>query len=687
MARKIIGGKEIPEDVNYLVKQKILWPCYEFKADVMGLFDGDSRDVLEDTILKFAGIGFTDSEKISKLMGIDEDLVVFVQSKLQQKDYLDTLLRVTNEGANSLSENNDNDTPDTINVYVDALSGGILPFYTKLDEDYYFKCSELKFRERNHQSDKWFHYKNLSSTGTESDSVERAYSLDPLEKFNNPPNKDEVLAMLLTLHPEHPSISVLVDNEQLKERNLNYVLIDVMLIDGDTRNWVFSDGLGRLSPSFCMDYINDTDSGVIQSLRSNLNSGVTSNNDENSIEDSSYPLLSQKIVAVQKNMDVLMETVTSSDKAEEHFSAKNKAILALYQLLEWALHYLLHQETYKKKIENVLTSLIPLKKKADSYIDVGILAEECAKSLNQEINRNVRNCLQERASTLISAFTRNTPKLFPLLDLMLLGLADEPKLKEFLGRNTDFLKQVVELHNWRNKSLHAGHNEIEDNYLKQLRDLVFDFLYPALGVSCDKDHVMTFDEKTRFRTARTSAIERMEKGLGPVVCREINWILKNFVTDMEQDLPNKTNVDNAIVIDIYRILESIFTSVNNTFNRAWLDKDWIRKAIYCNFYVDEKNKSEFGAVVHTKPENIDNAIDRKKSSMNAECIAFISLSNDKLLRDTSAIWRNMIKDVNYIAIMRGHGEIPDKIDVDYVMSIKTQVYKFITLLTKKGYLR
>jgi hypothetical protein len=72
--------------------------------------------------------------------------------------------------------------------------------------------------------------------------------------------------------------------------------------------------------------------------------------------------------------------------------------------------------------------------------------------------------------------------------------------------------------------------------------------------------------------------------------------------------------------------------------------------------------------------------------MNAACIAFLTLSDIKLLKELKNKWRTLPADVSYIVRLRGHGEIPDSIDEARVWEIKAHITDLICFFAEKGFL-
>ncbi len=195
---------------------------------------------------------------------------------------------------------------------------------------------------------------------------------------------------------------------------------------------------------------------------------------------------------------------------------------------------------------------------------------------------------------------------------------------------------------------------------------------------------MSFAERHEFQNERISAIARMEDALGFTLCHILDNTLLGFFTDMERRSPDKEHLNNAVILDMYRILESVFVQVNEGLGDENKKSDWREKARSAGFVLD--GGAECKALLSTNEDRIQIALERKPSSMNAACIAFLTLSDIKLLKELKNKWRTLPADVSYIVRLRGHGEIPDSIDEARVWEIKAHITDLICFFAEKGFL-
>lgn len=706
---KIIGGKDINNPFPVRIQHKLLWPCYEFIAQGEGIEDYE-KNIIEEVVLKLADINVTDTKEIASCTGLEEDLVSFIQSRLEQRECLDSCYHITELGKQKLGEFSKNRSKE-IHVYVDAVSGRIIPYYNMVDSNNRFeysygkeeKCyaeldSASKLESENQtESDNtnakpsdcqtFFKYKGYSTAGTETDEMQVAYKLHYDENFNQVPDSEEVTAMLHKIFPKKDGVFVRIDESQSTKQNLRWILLDVMQPEGSSRDWVFTDGLGKITSFFSSQYIkNETDNKFISSLRDSLQ--IQTNAQEKSVSqvEIRYPKLKEKLSSAQKCMKELRMIVDSPDKEENLLSAMTDSLLFLTQLAEWVLFYILHEGQSEYKARGVLSELEKFKEnRASAFIIAGIAAKT-SRRIGFDCGTEEKKSLTQRYGKLWYAFNK-VPSLFPLLNIFLIAFENEVWLRDFAKENNDFLSVLTNLNISRNQSFHSGKVGDTKSFIdgtEKAYQKILSLMQVCLGVRIEESQELSFAEKIALQNERDQAISRMEQSLGFTLCHTLDSNLIRFVTDMERRVSQSDSLSNAIVLDQYKILEHLFVSVNESLGDDYKNSDWKAKVRASGFELSETN--EFKSILGTNEDRINSALERKPSSMNAACIAFLTLSDAKLLRGISSKWRKMLSDVSYIVHKRGHGEIPTDIDAVRVMEIKRRIIDLIHFFAENGFL-
>lgn len=682
---KIIGGKEWNGAFPVRIRQKILWPCYEFIAQATGI-DNYERNIIEEVILRLADINVTDIKDIVSSTGLEEDLVSFMQSRLEQHGCLDDCFRITDDGKQRLGEMIENHS-SSIHVYVDAVSGDVVPYFSMLEDNDRFNYSFGK-EEWEESGRSFFKYKGYSTAGTESDEFETAYKLQYDKNLNVVPRSEDVTAMLHKLNPGKDGVYARVEEMQNTSKNLRWILVEVFQPEGSSRDWVFTDGFGKVTSFFSVQRINnDIDKKYIASLRESVQVRTNANNSSTvskSVE--KYPKLKEKLVSLQKCMKELDLFVDSPDKEDNLRSAMADSVIYLTQLVEWVLFYIMHKHSNEYGVKEFLDKNRRMfSSRASSYI-IGSSAFKSAQNLGFDIGLNEKKAFRQKNGKLWDAFEK-TPKLLPLLDVLLISLGQESWLKEFAGENPDFLSILVDLNEKRNQGMHVGFVKDDKDFLayvkKAYNEILF-FMQMGLNVKINETNKFTFEEKIALQNERDAAISRMEVNLGFSLCHTLNASLIRLVVDMERRGTKTDDLNYAIILDQYRILECLFRSVNESLGDGLKNSDWKEKMKHAGFAIPEEN--EFKTLLKTKENKIRSALNRKDASMNAACIAFCTLADTELLRGISAQWREMLSDICYIVHKRSHGEIPDSIDEKRTLEIKKRIIDLIHYFAEKGFL-
>lgn len=681
---RIIGGIRQKFPFPICKTHKLLWPCFEFIAYVDGL-DNYEKNILDEIFLKLAQAGVTSDEEITECTALQPDTISFMRSCLQQKGLLDEAYHVTEEGEKVIEKFSEKRSIP-VYVYVDALTGRIVPHITptskKKDDAFDYESPYFSKDEKSGAS--LFSFKSLSaSTGTESEESEIALMLRYDERLNIAPTSEKVTAMLHRLYPYKDGLHARVESRQGQSRkddsaNFCWILLDLLLPEGDVQNWICTDGFGSLSTFFSVEHIgNGAETAYISDLRMDLQ------NKTNAVGGPSvYVNPSQNFnMIVEKNNAIgscfleLKHEPTSPDEESEWKSSKRNAILYTDQLAEWALYCMLTSVDYETKARQQLKIL----EKRQAHLIAGT-AMRCAQESGFDFcerGRLKRDYRQIRASF------ENTPALVAILDLALCTFRGEPWFKNFAQGHRDFISRLLLLNDERNDSFHSAEVSIDLKFLERMRKDIHELLFDGLGVKFKDDGKVSFAKINAKRNARLSAISQMEKDLGFVLYHKLEATLKQFYTEMECCSPEISQVENEVVLNMYQVLERVFVLTNACLDDSLQNSSWCDKAKSAGFVIDE---ADCGALIHTKPEFIAMARKREKSSMNAACIAFFTLAERELLRQLKTLWQKMPADISYITQLRGHGEIPREIDIPRVWGIKGNIREIIKFLAGQGYL-
>lgn len=671
---KIIGGKEFKTSRPLQVSHKLLWPCYEFIVEVEGL-DGYNRNIIEEVVLKLAAIGVVEPAMVEQCTGMDRDLISFVHSRLQQRGMLDDFCRVTEVGQNRI-ESSSKRVPESIRIYVDALSGKVIPYYSRLGED-----NGLRFYSFEEEASGTVRYELVSSAGTEGKELP-AYRLHYNQEKEDAPDGDDVAEMLHKLHPQKD----IVVKHGKNEGGICYILLDIVLYEGDSEQWGFSDGFGNHSLFFSREKIRAAkDNEFITGLRESLHKDTNASAPQGDAASSGpFPKVQEKFQSVKTNLADWEERPNSPDQEEKSRKARNGCIVSLVQLMEWTLYHLLHSN--ECQVGNALAALDrQCEKQEDARCMIGRRAALAGERLGFKLPKEVANCLNERYGRIKSAW-EGRPTLFALIVLLLISLENEEWLQVFAQCHSEFICRLAELNRLRNESAHAGDVAAEKAFAEKICGDIHSFMEAGLQVEImEKEACLSCKEKFRRENKRQAALSAAERALGFSLYDSLEPGLRNLVVDMEGCCGDDGSCDNAIVLEQYKLLENILVLANRSLGNEEQNLDWKAKAKEVGLGKAESVES-LASLAGTNEERIKKALERRPSSMTAACIAFLTLARKELLLEIRRVWPDFLPDIDYLAGQRGHGEIPEEVDNGRVLRIKGKIIELIKFLAGEGFL-
>lgn len=690
---KIIGGKKTMDIGSTLIDEKLLWPCYEVVASASGLDNIYKGNVIEEYILKLAELGITDTIMIADTLFISGDLVDFVQARLYQKCYLDEVYKITDEGLEHLSEKSkqDGDKESRIFIYVDAIGGKLLRYYCPSDYDnsFHYEGGAFDKSKRN-----VFCYKEIASAGNESNEECEAYCLNKNLEYNKCNLQDDDVIKMLCAFTKKPDVYGRVIGSD--DPKLVYVLIDALIMTGDIENWVLTDGFGGLSRVFGVEnIINTFDKEYLITKRKSGTSEIYTKNSSstNCTIPNKYSRLESKIEKIQSLLPQIKQVTPSSSNEVKRLKAQKKDILiAITQLFEWSIFYVLHDN-----YSNVSVALNELRgsRDFDSLIAQTVLSS--ARELGFTTEGIEGNFRRSFGAISHSYNDEDSPNLFCLVDLLIESLKGKEFFKKFAFSNKDFLVDVARIKTARDSAFHSG---LEDNSdianttdigtIEEFCKSAENMLHSFLGISLDFIHTgknknITYTQQVYFDSKYNSAIAKIESDLGYALFKSIDRRVFSALINVESTVSDddKDITDNSFVIEQYALFEAIFSSVISCIPNSNLSGDWLDRASEARFIITSDVKNIIGK---TKDVLVSNVKKRGKGSLGALCIEFFSKCDMEVLIKLQEAYSDLLCDVAYIIKERGHGEIPLEIDGARCIKIKQCVIDLLKILCNEGFL-
>jgi len=687
---KILCGQNLISD-SYRLKTFLLWPAFEFEFPIKGMYS--NKNILEHVILQLININIVEETKIAKDTGLEIDLISFIKSRLFQKDYIDSGDKITKEGKEYIDNfiKGEKDCIEAVNIYVDAISGEIIPYIKFIEDTTALTNIEHIYPEKDENNKFTGFYKfNLNqSVGKDSDEEYKVWKLEGHQNYNYIPEIQDINETILKIY-KYSNAYVPGSKVEESKDNEVYFLVEIFLPEGVSGpgEWVVSDGFGKISNFFSnkLKFISQKDNNYITNLRKELNSDFIGRKNADLSINNKYNKLSEKIKLLQKNLNIINETNNSPDAEKIKILAKNDSILYITQMFEWTFFYTLHN--YKFDVAKVFSEDLAniSKSSLSSGNEIGYKVYELLQKFNLKMNKDIEKRLKESYEKLAASYYENTPSLFASFDLIVLALREKQFFKDFIKNNKNFIAELNNLINLRNESFHEIKDIVTQAQIKHFYDLFKDVVKSFLSLEFKLEKgknsfIETIDEKNKT----DAAIRRTEKNLGLLLCNILdNQLITSFV-NIERRIDGEEGEEeinsNIIVLDLYKMYERIFKLMNLSFTEEYKNKNWQQKAYSVGFSLKPEKIETI-----TTTKKLDSALEGKKTSMQATCAAFIALSPMKLLRDIKNIWITFVEDISLIAKLRGHGEPPIEIDQKQILYIRNKTYKFVKLLTEKEFL-
>lgn len=704
---KILFGQNLKRNLPYRIKEYLLWPAFEFVVPIKGYYDY-GKNILEDTVLKLININLIEEKEIADATGLDPDLVSFIKSRLFQKNLMDAADKITENGKKLLENNqsekeNESVNSTNVNIYVDAVTGDIIPYIKHVDDYNSSQNVTAPFWEKGEDGKftGFYKFKMSQSVGKDSDEELKAWQIHGNLKYNRIPEVhliNETLNRMnmyeISMHHIKNELAGEIHNvyvpyfeSDIKPvRNEVFFLVELFLLEGKSGpgDWIVSNGFGYFSNFFSngLKNISEKDAIYIQNLRK-TNTFIGKESPKVIIENNRYPELVDKIEDIQKQRIIIKQEVDSPDAEEIYKYAKNRAVVLITQMTEWSFLYTL--QNYKHNVDRVFENLEFLFGNEQSQNIISSKILKLLSKLKLNTDKKTEIFVKQNFNRIKSDYDYNKPELGPLFVLAVLALEKEKFFKDFIEKNKDFVLNLQKLNDLRNDTFHTKSDIAKQEEIASLYSLSKKIMEKFLNIKIknEQENNVIFEIITAL-DERDAAVKRTEENLGFLLCKSLDYSLINCFVDIEKSINDEGQIiNNKIVLDLYVIYEKIFVLMNICFSNDYKNKDWSQKVkgIF--------SLNEIGVIVTTK--KFEAALNRKKTSMQAACAAFLALSNIQLLRDikNECNWLTFVEDMSLIAKLRGHGEILFEItekQTQQILSIRKKTYEFIKLLTKKGFL-
>lgn len=681
--QKILDYTKPLSGISTKIHEKVLWPCFEHSVSITGLpsFGGN---VFEELVLKLLSV--SDIKSPAQLCfdtGLEMDFITFLIDRLIQKNLLNEDLSITDEGMAKL-EDETTPNPQMYCIYTDAISGKLIStielsgerkflIYSEGNIDYndYDKEGNIKPRK--------FYYSQINSTaGNESLDQRPMYVFRhkcEAEQVKIPEIHDviRVLKKTHTIIENENGLNIIVDKSKPK---FVYRVVDIVLQEGNTRDFFASDGKGRLSPFFTNvlnNYLDPKDEITISSLRDKLeknllNKEKISDRQRENLDPVKFKI-SKKSETIEKARKTLEkyeknEIVQNSDSDKELSKIKVNLIFDIYSFIEWIFYYkCTHGETPISVGINKLKSIIGNSNHNQLLIQRYLLRKN--KALGFSISENNESYFFVKIGR-INHTMDESPEFFAI-SAIATALSDGNESYWFskLGKvYSDFFNRVCDFKRLRDEAIHQNDTthsskEILDFY-EYLKSIFGELLKNIEATSSFAD----LEENIKNQNEVNKGIQQMEKDLGFALKSALPEKLFTIFENIERYTLSDIGVNLAVVISMDQFFESCFEILKSNLSKSKGDYREKYKAAW------HKDGSSLFDII--KDNKVDKEIAGTSVSMQAAFIAWVSMEDINVLYEFGRKFPTLLEDIHKIAGMRVHGEVPDYDKVLAVHQINEQ---------------
>ncbi|MGE4499560.1 MAG: hypothetical protein AB7C96_04360 [Hydrogenovibrio sp.] len=699
---KVISFRTALDGLNIAASQSVLWPCHAFNISIPQK-KKSGLNVFEETVLKITEIESGDTEKIALLTCLENELVAFIQNRLNQLGLLNDRYELSEHGQELLNEwqnKSDGNLEYTVaTVFVDLLSGKLLP-YVSTEQLNYKKIENLYSKENPQKKGEFEHYVNFFINPTDEKWI-RSIQIRPAKDscWKAVPDSNDIIrairefkkkykrhALLNQGVGQYPPPVPMAEAISLHENpELVYLHCNVLIQIGNS-DLLVTDGCGfGFSESFTnyltsqnFDWVTQLkQQGVVDKI-GNTN-GSANHSPRKSCK---YAEISRRIVGSKsalhkiKNLEVNSTYYESDYKQEIENGIKN-----LYAALEWSLRQVV-AENPVPEWEQFFS--------AGNYRDNEKLLAGFANKIGFVVNDKNQSLLQVKPGA-IRQIEIGKVELQPLLALAIAvasSNASHPFHRLALN-NSGFLTHALKLKKYRDPIEHGSTEKlnIDDKQLEELIESTVPTIISLVpGVADDLGAVDKVVSDEDINQERLKASIEIEKALGTAFVSTLSGDIKEQLIRSELMLAQFSAEKTIEIIKCYASVmqHALFDAVKD--RRLEVKSDTIResavdKIVQSGFYPASDVIPEQISTVNTK--RLYQAVQGSSTTLGAHLLAVFLLGSESELIQLQKSDPAFIDFVANLIRLRGHGNKQQSdFSRDDMESLKNNVFKSIKIITE-----
>lgn len=697
---KVISFRTPLDGLNIAARQSVLWPCHAFNISIPQK-KKSGLNVFEETVLKITEIESGDTEKIALLTCLENELVAFIQNRLNQLGLLNDRYELSEYGQELLNEwqnKSDENLEYTVaTVFVDLLSGKLLP---------YVSTEQLSYKKISRIGDNGFIDFLINPTNEKSMVSARQIRPSKDSFWKAVPDSNNIIrairefkkkykrhALLNQGVDQYPPPVPMAEAISLNENpELVYLHCNVLIQIGNS-DLLVTDGFGfGFSESFA-NYLTSQDwkwvidlknKGVIDRLSSDQNNEETE--DESSATDGlkKYPQIARPLRRAQEYLsDAEKIEVDSSNDEQEFVRLTGLAVVALYESIEWALRFVVSDNPVIHW-EHLFSS--------QSYRENDKILRSFATKIGFDVSDSVKALLQVKPGK-IRAVDRGVAEMQPLLALAIAGAINDPNhpLNHLAIQDSGCLSFINSLKAVRDPVSHGSSTDVDlsPETLEGYRDRTTRLIQSLIPDITEDAYTAKTKQERDIDQVRLKARIELDKSLGLGFVQAVSPSLREELVKVTI-LSQRTTLDNEqlqryinllasiMQLSLFKVAKDRRTLVKNRTN---LRDEAIEKIVQSGFYPAPDAIPEQISTVNTK--RLYRAVQGSSTTLGAHLLAVFLLGSESELIELQKSDPKFVDFVANLIRLRGHGnKHPSYFSRNDMKSLKNSVFKAIKIITE-----
>jgi hypothetical protein len=688
------------DGLNIAARQSVLWPCHAITISIPQK-KKSGLNVFEETVLKITEIESGDTEKIALLTCLENELVAFIQNRLNQLGLLNDRYELSEHGQELLNEwqnKSDGNLEYTVaTVFVDLLSGKLLP---------YVSTEQLSYKKISRIGDNGFIDFLINPTNEKSRVSARQIRPAKDSFWKKVPDSNDIIrairefkkkykrhALLNQGVDQYPPPVPMAEAISLHENpELVYLHCNVLIQIGNS-DLLVTDGCGfGFSESFA-NYLTSQDwqwvidlknKGVIDRLSSDQSNEEAE--DESSAADGlkKYPRIARPLRRAQEYLsDAEKIDVDSSNDEQEFARLTGLAVVALYEAIEWALRFVVSDNPVTHW-ERLFSS--------QSYRENDKILRSFATKIGFDVSDSVKALLQVKPGK-IRAVDRGVSEMQPLLALAIAGAINDPNhpLNHLAIEDSGCLSFINALKEVRDPVSHGSSTDVElsPKTLEGYRDRTTRLIQSLIPDITEDAYTAKTKQERDIDQVRLKARIELDKSLGlgfvqavsPSLREELVkvTILSQRTTLDDEQLQRYINLLASIMqLSLFEVAKDRRSSVKKRTN---LRDEAIEKIVQSGFYPAPDAIPEQISTVNTK--RLYPAVQGSSTTLGAHLLAVFLLGSESELIELRKSDPTFVDFVASLIRLRGHGNKQQSdFSRDDMKSLKNNVFKAIKIITE-----